>query len=276
MNEILVFGNGWIGSRIGSYLGCPISDKRISSYEDLQMEIDRFKPKAIINCIGHYGKNVDDCEVDKTKSLFSLSFVPILMAEAAIRNGIKLVHLSSAYLFSHDTKIDKPITEETPYNYFNLFYSRTKIYSEAALIAISEVSNILQLRICIPLDYIPHKRNLLDKLIRFTNVIDLPNSITYIPDFLDALKHLIKIDAKGIYNIVNYGGITYRDILEEYRKYYPNHSYAISSLNDLKLIRTNILLSTDKLEEDGFQIRDIHDVIPECVEKYVKIKKGKG
>jgi nucleoside-diphosphate-sugar epimerase len=198
--------------------------------------------------------------------------VPILLAEAAIRNGIKLVHISSGCIFNYDYK-DLPIDEEHRPDFFDLYYSRTKIYAETALYSLSNAANILQLRIRMPIDYEPHPKNLLTKLINYPTVIDIPNSITYIPDFLEMAKHLIAKDAEGIYNCTNYGAIKHREILEEYRKYAPNHQYAIMEVAELKLVRTNLILSTDKLEESGFPVRDIHDVIPECVEKYVQCLK---
>ena len=273
MSDILVFGKGWIGSRVSSFLDCSSTGRKISTYEDIQEEIDLYKPKAIINCIGHFGKNVDDCEIDKTKTLISHSLVPILLAEAAIRNGLKLVHISSGCVYNYDYKLNRPIPEDKPVDFFDLYYSRSKIYSEAALSAIGEAANILQLRIRMPLDYIPHRRNLLDKLVSFGSVLDIPNSVTYIPDFLAALKHLLKLDAEGIFNVVNYGGLRYREILEEYKKYDPTFGYAITDLNSLKIVRTNLILSTDKLEETGFNVPDIHDRLEECLSKWVPEKK---
>ena len=62
--------------------------------------------------------------------------------------------------------------------------------------------------------------------------------------------------------------------MEAFREFYPNHSYAIASQNELKIVRPNLLLSTDKLEESGFEVKDIHDVLKDCVAKYVAIVKG--
>jgi 3,5-epimerase/4-reductase len=274
MSEILVFGKGWVGKRIADYLQCNSSDARINTYEDVQAEIDKYKPKVIINCLGHFGKNVDDCEINKTKTLSSHTFVPLLLVEGCIRNNIKFVHLSSGCIFHYDYEKNKPLTEMDSPDFYNLYYSRTKIYTEAALYALKDSCNILQLRLRMPLDFIPHKRNLLDKLIEFKSVIDIPNSVTYLPDFLDGMRHLIKTDATGIYNMVNYGGLRFRELLEIYRQYRPNHSYAIADVKELKIVRTNLILSTDKLEESGFQVRDIHDVLVECVEKWMAIAKA--
>ncbi len=274
MNDILVFGKGWIGNKLTATLGCASTDKHIATYEDVQGEIDKFKPKCIINCIGHYIDNVDNCEKDKTKTLVAHTVVPLLLAEAAIRNGIKLVHISSGCLYNYDYKSNIPITEDQPPDFFDLYFSRAKIYTEAALLTLHKSANILQLRIRMPLDYIPHQKNLLTKLLNFNKVIDIPNSVTYLPDFLLATKHLLSKDAEGIYNIVNYGGLKFKELLEEYRKFDMTHNYAIASLEEIKVVRTNLILSTDKLEETGFMIRDIHEVLPECVEKYYQYVKG--
>jgi dTDP-4-dehydrorhamnose reductase len=271
--DILVFGRGWIGSRISEYLSCDSSDKRIATYEDIQEEIDRYKPKALINCIGSFGRNVDDCEINKTKTLTAHTVVPLLLAEACLRNNLKLVHISSGCMFNYTYGKDSPISEDRTPDFHNLYYSRTKEYTEAALNALGDSVNILIVRPRMPLDCVPHPRNLLDKLVNFRTVIDLPNSVTYVPDFLAAIKHLLKIDATGIYNTVNYGGLKFQEILEEYRKYYPNHQYAITSQSELKMIRTNLILSTDKLEESGFEVRDIHDILYECVDEWVRMRK---
>ena len=272
--EILVFGKGWIGSRLAQHLDCQSTGRRIATYEDVQEEIDKFKPKVIINCIGSFGRNVDDCEINKTKTIVATTFVPILMAEAALRNKLKLVHLSSGCIFHYDYDNQRPLKETEQPDFFDLYYSRCKEYAETSLLALGDAANILIVRPRMPLDYIPHKRNLLDKLVNFKNVIDLENSVTYVPEFLEAVKHLIKIDATGVYNCVNYGGLRFKELIEIYREFYPNHQYSIADKGDLKIVRTNLLLSTDKLEESGFEVKDIHDILRECVTRWVAIRKG--
>ena len=95
MSELLLFGKGWIGTRLAEFLKCNVSDRRINTYEDVQEEIDKYKPKAIINCIGFTGRNVDECEQNKTKAITAFTFIPLLLAEAALRNNIKMVHVST-------------------------------------------------------------------------------------------------------------------------------------------------------------------------------------
>ena len=269
-HKILILGKGFIGERIKEAFDCDISEQKIYFFSDAQRLIDKSKPRVIINCIGHTGGNVDDCELDKDKTLSANTFVPIILAEAALRNKIKLVHISSGCIYAFNYKKDKPIPEEKIPDFFDLYYSRSKIYSERALEILCDKFNILIIRIRIPLDDRPHSKNLLTKLINYKKVIGLPNSVTYIPDFVRALKHLIKIDAQGIYNVASKGGLSYPELMEVYKKYVPAFKYQIIDFEKLNMVRTNLLLSTRKLERSGFKVRPIKEVLEECVREYLK------
>lgn len=270
-NNILILGKGFIGERIKETIGGQTSDRFISSFKDAEEEILRHNPKVVINCIGVTGKNnVDDCELVKDEALMANTFVPIILSEVALRNKIKLVHISSGCIYHFDYSKDKPIDENKIPDYFKLFYSRTKIYSERALEVLAKKYPVLIARLRIPLDDRPHPKNLLDKLIKYKRVIGLPNSVTYIPDFVKALKHLIRVNATGIYNIVNKGGLSYQQLMETYRRYKPDFNYEIINLKSLKLNRTNLILSTKKLEKTGFKVRKIDEVLEECVKGYLK------
>jgi len=270
--KILVFGKGYIGKKIYQFLKCDITEKKIEKYIDIQEEIDKYQPKIIINAIGFTGyPNVDDCENHFDATIKANTFIPILFVEVAFRNKIKLIHLSSGCIYHFDHNKQSPLYERDTPNFYDLFYSRTKIYTEAVINSLGNSVNILTLRIRIPLDNQPNPKNVLDKLIRYKKIIDIPNSITYIPDFLQALKHLIKINARGVFNVVNKGGLRYPVLMEIYQKYNPNYQYEIVPLEKvLKTPRTNLLLSTRKLENTGFKVRKINDLLNECVKKYIE------
>ncbi|MFA5199475.1 MAG: sugar nucleotide-binding protein [Candidatus Omnitrophota bacterium] len=269
--KILILGKGFIGERLQRELDCRIDSSIINSFADAEGLIKKYNPKIIINCIGITGKNnVDDCELDKNQTLLANSFIPVILAEAALRNNIKLVHISSGCIFNFDYKKDKPIEEGSQNYFFKLFYSRSKIYAEKALETLARDYNILIARIRIPLLNAKHPKNVLDKLIKYKKVIDMPNSVTYIPDFIKAIKHLIKIDARGIFNIVNKGALRYPLLMKIYQKYTPEFKYTVIGLSKLGLVRTNLLLSTKKLEKSGFKVRNINSVLEECVKEYLK------
>jgi len=268
--DILIFGGGFIGGRLQEAFACNATTRRINAVEDALEEIEKYNPKIIINCIGYTGeKSVDDCELDKSRTLKANTFAPIILGEIAFRNNLKLVHISSGCIYHFDYKIQKPITEEDSPDFFDLFYSRSKMYAEGALQALFETSNILVARVRIPLDSKPHPKNILTKLLSFKKVLDVPNSLTYIPDFIAMLEHLIKIDARGIYNTVNKNPLRYPELLEVYKKYIPGYEYKVVDYNQLNLVRTNLIMSTEKLEKTGFKVRDIKEVLDECVREYV-------
>lgn len=269
-NKILILGKGYIGNRLQKELNCELSDRKIYSYKDAEEEIKRFNPDIVINCIGHTGINVDTCEKDLDKTLTANTFVPIILSEAALRNNIRLIHISSGCIYHYDYSKGSPIDEDKIPDFFELFYSRTKIYTEQSLSVLSKKYPILIIRLRVPLDNRPHPKNLLTKLIEYKKVIDIPNSVTYIPDFIKALKHLIEIDANGIYNVVNKNALKYPELLDIYKKYVPDFKYQIIDYQKLNLVRTNLILSTEKLEKTSFKVRDIHEVLEECVKDYLK------
>lgn len=270
-NEILILGKGYMGGRLQEELDCAISDTEIHSFKDAEEEIKKHAPKVIVNAIGYLGRNVDECELDKERTLGSNAFLPLILAEVALRNKIRFVHISTGCMYHFDYSKDKPIVEDKVPDYFNLFYSRAKIYSEQPLKILSEEYPILIVRPRIPLDNRPSPKNILNKLISYKDsIIDKPNSVSYMPDFAKAVKHLIKIGAKGIYNTVNKGGLRYPELLDIYKKHVPDFKYKVIDFKDFKPTRTNLVLSTEKLEKTGFKMRDIHEVLEECVKEYLK------
>jgi len=270
-NRILILGRGFIGERLHEALKCQIDDTWIKSYSDAEKLIKKYRPQIVINCIGITGRrNVDDCELDIDGVLLANSFIPVILAEVALRNNIKLVHISSGCIFNFDYKKDKPIKEESEDYFFKLFYSRSKIYAERAIEKLSRDYNILIVRIRIPLINEKHPKNLLDKLLKYKKVINIPNSVTYVPDFIKAIKHLLKINAKGVYNLVNKGGLRYPKLMQVYQNYLPLRKFEVIAFKKLGLVRTDLILSTSKLEKSGFKVRDINSILDECVKEYLK------
>ena len=289
--KILILGKGFLGNRINDLLNSDdyiinLSDARVYSFEDVERLIEVNQPDILINCIGSTGRdNVDDCENDVHRTLYLNAFLPFTLSEACIRRNIKFVHISSGCIYHSSKKEKQPgmigeitfmpdtegarIHEFRPPDFFDLFYSRTKIYAEQGLLPLCQDKNILILRIRIPLDCIPHPKNVLTKLIKYKTIIDVPNSVTYIPDFVKTLDFLLEKDARGIYNVVNSGECRYPDLMYEYAKRVLNAEYEVIPYEKLELVRTNLLLATDRLKGLGFPVRDINDVYEECVDSYV-------
>ena len=103
--DILIFGKGFIGRKLQETFDCNITARRINAFEDAAEEAKKYNPKVIINCIGYTGKNnVDDCEVEKGKTLLANTFVPTILGDLVFRKNIKLVHISSGCIYNFDYK----------------------------------------------------------------------------------------------------------------------------------------------------------------------------
>lgn len=261
--DILVFGGkGFIGSH---FKQCLQDEHHIYYIKEILNGIDKYKPKVIINAIGATGEgNTDDCEDDIDGTLKSNSLLPLCFAEAAIRRNIKLVHISSGCLYQ--TRAYKINETEAP-DFFDLFYSRSKIYAEVALESLSRSNkaNILIVRPRIPFSGEVTKKNLFTKLMKFDKVIDFPNSLTSLEDFAKAVYHLIDRDCRGIYNVVNDPPLSYVQIMDHLK---PGEDIKTMPLSELKTPRTNIGLSIEKLASTGFKMRDSFEAAVEAVKKF--------
>ena len=85
--KILVMGaDGFIGNRLRQEMKeAFFSNAKIYSLTDAEREIEKYKPDILINCIGYTGSNVEDCELNKEKTLMCNTFIPLILYS---NNGI--------------------------------------------------------------------------------------------------------------------------------------------------------------------------------------------
>jgi 3,5-epimerase/4-reductase len=270
-----VFGAGYFGTKIADRFGYElIGRERVSPLELTQLEdfLDLEKPEIIINAIGKTGKpNVDWCEQNKELTIQANVNVAANLCTEASKRDIYFVQLGSGCIYEGDNN-GEGFSEEDPPNFYGpQFYAKSKILAEEIL---SDFPSLI-LRIRMPIDGKPHERNLIDKLRKFKKVIDIPNSMTTVPHFLDAMGILIDKKRTGIYNIVNPGTTSAARIMEMYRELVdPKHTFEIFSKEELdkitKGIRSNCVLNSDKLESEGIKIPQIQGAIRECLLEYRK------
>ena len=273
MCRYLIFGNGYLGNRFDNFLqDSTISCSRINAIDDIFTQIEEYNPEIVINGVGKTGRpNIDWCEEHKDETFFSNVTVPSLMAEACAETETYMAHIGSGCVYETNRCSGIGFSENDKPNFKGSFYSRTKIFAENIL---SEYDNILQLRIRMPIDNIPSPRNLIDKLIGYKKVINVPNSITYIPDFITVAKKLMDMHETGIFNVVNTGAITHKEILEMYQQIVdPDYIMAeFIPVEKLDTIagRSNCILYPTRLEGKGIKIRHVLDAVEECMKGYAK------
>lgn len=275
MSKYLILGGGYLGHRLVYSLPDSVLSKvRIKNYGDVLKEIEMFNPEVVINCIGKTGRpNIDWCEdsdFNKEVTRFSNVEVPQFIHVACGVSGKRMVHISSGCIYEGDNNGRGFSETDTP-NFTASFYSETKADVEEVL----EIGSVLQLRIRMPLDLKPFERNLLDKLLGYQRVVETPNSITVVPDFLQIARQLIEMEVTGIYNVVNKGAITHREILAIYEELtgvkLDKEFIPPEELDQItRARRSNCVLSTKKLESLGIQVRPVREAVRDCIEKYLK------
>lgn len=252
--RIKVLGGGYIGKKIAKYLDAELDTRMVYTVQDAQEMMyvhhdnDWLKFDWVINAIGKTGTpNVDWCDVpeNQRETFMSNVLVPMHIAEAAKREGVKMLHISSGCIYDGAG----PFTEEDPPNFEKSFYSFTKKTAERV---IEQYKDVLTVRIRMPITADTSERNLITKLLKYEKIIDTPNSVTTEVELLAAIKALIDADARGIYNVVSPRPITHKRILEIYDEVKGTQNVKEKTFikpEDLVVAtpRTNTVLSSEKL-----------------------------
>jgi len=277
--RFLLFGRGYMASQfLTIYPDATVTHADIADRASVTEALEAVKPDVVINCAGRCGKpNVDWCEDHKEETLRSNVTGPLILLEECGKRDLYWVHLSSGCIYHSFSSSEprgrveklKAFTEDDPPNFFGSFYSRTKAWSDQIL----QEFPVLQLRLRMPFDATPHPRNLITKVVRYTRVLDVENSLTSLPDFLRAAASLIGKRRTGTYNVVNPGTISPYRIAELYREIVdPTHPFERLTLQDLpsavKAGRSNCILSTSKLEVEGIKLRPVEEAVREVLESY--------
>jgi len=268
--KYLIFGRkeGWLAQKFIKFLeNSEISDVDITDLRAIRKELDEKKPEIVINAAGITGRpNIDWCEEHKAETIAGNVIGPLNILQACEERKIYWVHLGSGCIFQGN-KGWKEDDKATPPS----FYSWSKYWADQILKNFS----VLIVRLRLPIDTEPNPRNLIDKLLKYSEVIDSKNSVTIIPDLLYATKELMEKRRIGIYHVVNPGNIKPSEIMKLYKKIVnPEHQFKVISEKDLykkglvKAVRSNCVLNTDKLQKEGIILKPIKERIIEVLKEY--------
>jgi hypothetical protein len=113
----------------------------------------------------------------------------------------------------------------------------------------------------------------LDKLLQYKKILNVPNSVTIIEDFMPFLERVIEKKPTGILNAVNPGVYEHRDLLERYReKIDPQREFEYIGLEEFegltKAARSNCVLSTSLCEKMGIAMPHVNESLPVLVDRY--------
>ena len=146
------------------------------------------------------------------------------------------------------------------------FYSGSKALAEEAIDGIGQ-SYIWRLRI--PFDEFDNPRNYLTKIQRYAKVYENVNSISHLGDFVRACLDLWERRTPfGVYNIVNPGFVTTRQVVEMIRRILqPKRAFEFWRDDEefyrvaAKTPRSNCVLDVSKLLATGVKLRPVTEAL---------------
>lgn len=279
--KILIIGNGYIGNRCKETWGdeAILSDKRVETKEDVLALLEEHKPDAVLNAAGIVGKpNVDWCESHPLETILGNTKLPITIAEACQEKSVYLLHMGTGCIFYGDSPHpDKMWRENDMANPTEVTYTRSKY---AADLALSMLPNVGIGRIRMPIDSIPSKANLIDKVTAFPKVVDVENSVTIVEDMIDVFYKLMEGKHSGIFHVVNPGVMKHRELVALYEELvdseHQNEWIKPEELLEQGLIvklRSNNVMKSENLEKVGIHMPEVHESLRATMEKYAKVKK---
>ena len=275
--KILIFGaRGWLANKFaGSLPGATLTAVNIADPSQVDSILGNVRPDVVINAAGKTGKpNIDSCETDRARTFLSNVTGPVVLAEACLKRRIYMVHLSSGCIFDGESPSPGGWTEIDVPNPVSC-YGRSKVDGDFGLM--NSGAKVLIERIRMPIDSKLYGRNLITKLVKYPQVIDVVNSVTVVDDLLAATIQLMEQRQTGIFNVTNPVPVRHQEILEWYREFVdPNHSYEMITVEQMyeqglaKARRSNCVLNTKKLKDAGIKLPNAPEAIRNCLREYAK------
>lgn len=271
MKNTIIFGNGFVSSHLPYN---KVQDRLEPNQNSIRLLLEKYKPDCIVNAIGFCGRpNVDQCEVEKEKTLIANTVIPTLLATECERLGIHLVSIGSGCIFfgespNKEDNVDLGWKEDDFANPKS-FYSKTKY---ACDLSISQLKTTTILRIRMPISTKNEPRNFINKVSGYKKIIDIPNSMTMMDDLVRCVDWAIRESKVGIYHVTNPEPISAADAMREYQKYKTDHLFDIIDEIELDKItsakRSNCILNTDKLKKSGFFMTPSLEALQNCMKLY--------
>lgn len=280
---ILVYGGtGFIGKHIvkelkKNNLEFVLSSNRIYNYTDIENDIKLYKPKYIISAAGYSTKStIDHYESHKEELILTNTTGNLILADLTSKYKIHLTLIMSGCIYNYKNYDDIgyfkfKYTEKDIPNFSGSFYSKNRIETEQLL---SNYRHICVLRLRMPISNDLHPKSLIPKIIKYSTVINIPNSMSVLEDLVKFIPIVLKKNLTGTFNLVNSSVITHSQILEMYIYYInPYYKYTIISeeQQSTKVLvpRSNCHLSNDKISQHMY-VPNIHNSIEKIFRKWNK------
>ncbi len=290
--KILVYGSkGWIGQQFISILKINNIDftegkSRIDNETNLTDEINFVSPTHIVSFIGRTHGKIGDKEyttidyLEQEGKLYENIrdnlYSPLLLSQICTSKKIHYTYLGTGCIFKYDDR--HPFEEEingfnenSMPNFFGSSYSIVKGFTDRIMKSFE--SNVLNLRIRMPITGEENSRNFITKIVNYEKVCSISNSMSVLPELLPLVIKMMEQNITGTINLTNPGLISHNEILEMYKKIVdPTFTWNNFTQEEQRKIldadRSNNFLDTTKLQSLFPEVKNIKESVRECLYKY--------
>jgi len=259
-NKYLIFGRtGWIGGKLGELLteqgkNFKFAESRTYDRSGVAAEIDSYGATHVLNAAGVTGRpNVDWCEDHKIETVRNNVVGTLMVADICEEKNVHHTLFATGCIFEYDDVHtiggDRMFTEEDKANFHGSYYSHTKAMVEELLRVYTKTCT---LRVRMPISDDLSPRNFVTKILNYAKVVNVPNSMTCLTEFLPLSLIIAERNLTGIYNFCNPGAISHNEVLTLYRDIVdPTYTWQNFTLDEQALIlkagRSNNTLDHTKL-----------------------------
>lgn len=196
--------------------GCDIDELDVAEPDAVRKRLASLpRPLVWANAAGF--TQVDRCEREPEVAARANAVAPAVLAEACAVAGVRLVHVSTDYVFPGDAR--RPYREDDPTGPRSV-YGRTKLAGECAVLAASDDFLVVRTSwvfgagrnfIAAVLDQAARRRaGTASGPLRVVD--DQTGRPTYAVDLADAIVRLVEAGARGLVHVANQGVATWWDL----------------------------------------------------------------
>jgi 3,5-epimerase/4-reductase len=278
---ILVYGKGWIGNMVTSYLTEKniqflIGQSRLDDLESVKKELCETQASHVICLVGRTHGIIDGKEYSTIdyleqpgklyENIRDNLFAQVSLALLCQERKIHLSVIATGCIFNYDGT-GKLFTEESLPNFFDSSYSIVKGFTDRLM----HLLPCCNMRIRMPIVAGKEKRNFITKILNYSKICSAPNSMTVLEDFIPIMVDLSIKKYVGTINLTNPGTISHNEILQMYKEIVnPSYTWQNFTYEEqvelLKNGRSNNELDTTKLLS-MYDIPDIHTSIRRTLEQ---------
>jgi 3,5-epimerase/4-reductase len=283
MKWLIYGGNGWIGTQVVELLKSMdetilVSDNRLDNTDAIQSEVSAENPDRVLCFVGRtHGEGFSTIDYLEQKGKIYENvrdnlFSPVFLSLVCSRLNVHLTYLGTGCIFTDKFPDDtEGYTEDSLPNFFGSGYSTVKGFTDRLMHMFSD--HVLNVRIRMPIVDYNHPRNFISKICSYEKIINIPNSMTVLPELLPVMIDLAKNKKTGTVNLTNPGTITHNEILDLYTKYVDNKfTYQNFTLEEQNQIlaseRSNNKLDTSLLETMYPHVLPIKESVESLFQNY--------